>query len=410
MPSFYASKRPALLVALFSAAALAEAMVTGACGAVSTQSGRDGGGGGGGDDCAALAACCAQLTGAIQPTCQSDVATNNESNCASRLGAFKGEGACDVDAGSGTMTTCGGLTQVCCADGACKSGLTCLENACAESLVPPSDDAGEDGATAAQDGSTDAQIPVGDGSCANPTVPIVFSPMYSAYIPGSTSQVFQVPASTRDGQFAVWSLSDPTQASLAPQALSVTRAGVVITTTGGGGDAGPDASSFAVTVVANKSDGTCGAATLAVTLNTQADWTIGQMRYQSNGIDGGATACTTCHGPTATAVVFKDVQRTPEQTAGFSDSDLAGIILNGTVPIGGYFDPSVLDALQGATCDDAGTTLEAANSTCFRNAYNAWQGFHKWTDVTPSELTGLICYLRSLAPESIDGGGDFWNP
>ncbi len=58
-------------------------------------------------------------------------------------------------------------------------------------------------------------------------------------------------------------------------------------------------------------------------------------------VDGG-TACTNCHGPTATNGPFKTVSHTPEQTGGFSDTDLANIILNGEVPDGGYFDPTVL--------------------------------------------------------------------
>src|ERR1700683_532434 len=52
------------------------------------------------------------------------------------------------------------------------------------------------------------------GTCTNPTIPIIFSPMYSAYIPGDTLRTFSIPAVTADGCPATWSLSDPSQAIL----------------------------------------------------------------------------------------------------------------------------------------------------------------------------------------------------
>ena len=70
------------------------------------------------------------------------------------------------------------------------------------------------------DGSTGG----GDGgvttTCANPTLNIVFAPMYSAYIPGSTTHTFQVPAILDDGSMATWSLSDSTKATLSPQSFN----------------------------------------------------------------------------------------------------------------------------------------------------------------------------------------------
>src|SRR5580692_9422442 len=65
-------------------------------------------------------------------------------------------------------------------------------------------------------GGDDASGSVGTqpGSCSNPTVEIVFAPMFSAYIPGSTAQTFQIPAVTADGNTATWALSDPTQANM----------------------------------------------------------------------------------------------------------------------------------------------------------------------------------------------------
>ncbi len=98
--------------------------------------------------------------------------------------------------------------------------------------------------------------------------------------------------------------------------------------------------------------------------------------------DGG-TACTNCHGPTATNGPYKDVSHTPEQTGGFSDTDLQNIIWNGEVPDGGYFDPTVLMHELRRRADMHG-----------RRRYAQWHSFHRWTDITSDELPGVICYLR----------------
>jgi hypothetical protein len=273
------------------------------------------------------------------------------------------------------------------------------------------------------------------GSCTSPTVPLIFSPMYSAIIPGSASHVFSVPAVTADGNPATWSLSDPTLANLQLQSFESGGdlvPGVLITVVGAG-DAGQ------VTVIATESGGACGTSVLNITTNTESDWMIGSARY-NNGttlvpyvpeggfpeggfpffdgnfpeggfpfdssflpppdatsiaeVDGG-TACTNCHGPTATNGPFKTVSHTPEQTGGFSDTDLANIILNGVVPEGGYFDPTVLVA----RCD--------GGPTCTAMARGIWHYFHRWSDITPDELPGVICYLRSLTPQSQTGMSNF---
>jgi hypothetical protein len=77
---------------------------------------------------------------------------------------------------------------------------------------------------------------------------------------------------------------------------------------------------------------------------------------------------------------YKTVQHTPEQTGGFSDADLIGIFQNGTVPMGGYFDATIVP-------------------------YAQWQGFHKW-DVgdTPQNM---VVYLRSLTPAAQTGAANF---
>jgi hypothetical protein len=90
---------------------------------------------------------------------------------------------------------------------------------------------------------------------------------------------------------------------------------------------------------------------------------------------------------------FSDVSHTPEQTGGFSDTDLQNIILNGQIPDGGYFDPTVI------------------NSSCDGGAACTAQAYMEWSNVPPAgrtsrsdELPGIICYLRALArPSSQDG-------
>ncbi len=313
-----------------------------------------------------------------------------------------------------------------------------------------SGDTAKDGGGAGSDDGTVASGPHVDagigtvskdpGSCPNPTVTLIFSPMYSAFIPGSVDHSFSVPAVTADGNPATWSLSDPTQANLQLQSFQNGPDLVpgVLITVAGAGNAGK------VTVIATEKDGSCGTSVLTITQNTVNDWMVGSARYNNGtalmpyipdggypGFDGtipdggfifdgnfpdgfsfdgsffpsadatsiaevdGGTACTNCHGPTATNGPFKTVSHTPEQTGGFSDTDLANIILNGQVPEGGYFDPSVL--MPG--CD--------GGPTCTAQAKGIWHYFHRWSDITPEELPGVIRYLRSLTPQSQTGMSNF---
>jgi hypothetical protein len=308
---------------------------------------------------------------------------------------------------------------------ACSSGSGSSSSESPDSSTSSSGSGG--GSGSGSGGTSDAA-----GACANSTVGITFAPMYSAYIPGSTAQVFAIPAITNDGNTATWSLSDPTQANLMTQSFTndgVTVPGVMITIAGTGDSNGN------VTVFATESNGSCGSSVLHITTNMESDWTIGNARYNDGialhlggggpgdggrpeggfghhdgggggggfpGADAGSffeeeggTACTNCHGPTATMGPFKDVSHTPEQTGGFSDTDLQNIILNGQIPDGGYFDPTVINS----NCD--------GGATCTAAAYNEWSTFHRWTDITADELPGVICYLRSLTPETQNGSSNF---
>jgi hypothetical protein len=106
--------------------------------------------------------------------------------------------------------------------------------------------------------------------------------------------------------------------------------------------------------------------------------------------DGG-TACNNCHGPTAMSGPYKDVSHTPEQTGGFSDTDLIGIITEGIIPDGGYFDPAVINP----ACD--------GSADCTAAAFQTWHSFHRWADITSDEYAGIVTYLRSLTPVAQNG-------
>jgi hypothetical protein len=154
-----------------------------------------------------------------------------------------------------------------------------------------------------------------------------------------------------------------------------------------------------VAINVQSSDGKCGSSILHISEATDTDWEIGSARYndgvslhlsasvKANGSpleaeDGGGPACTSCHGETATNGPFTNVSHTPEQTGGFSDDDLLGIILRGEFPDGGYFDPTIV-------------------------TYPAWQNFHRWADITPDQQRGIIVYLRSLTPVAQHGQVNF---
>jgi hypothetical protein len=313
-------------------------------------------------------------------------------------------------------------------------------------------DSGSPGTTQGGDGGGNGLGPPA-GSCTNPTIPIIFSPMYSAFIPNEDGGaiVFKIPAITSDGNSATWTFSDGTQVEPQTEGIPIDTAGdtvpgVMIQVNGvGAGSAGPE-STGTVTVIATETGGACGTAVLTITQNTQDDWATGNARY-NDGVaihvggaggpgdggrpprpDGGfefdaaggggfglkadagsyyeeegGTACTNCHGATATTGQYVDVSHTPEQTGGFSDQQLLDIIVNGQIPDGGYFDPTVLVP----NCD-AGTVYGGPNMPkCMTEAFGRWHSFHQWVDITADEQPGIVCYLRSLAPKPQDGTSNF---
>ena len=226
---------------------------------------------------------------------------------------------------------------------------------------------------------------------------VYFDPMYSA---NDGVHTFQIPAIVGgvEAQAVAWYSSDPTVVDLTPNPA---LGGVMITTKKAG----------TVTITANAGN-VCGTSVLTITSNTEDDWDAGYWRYNDgitldggnrslfSGPDGGENTmieCTTCHGPTANGP-FSDVAHTPEQTGGFSDSDLTNIITMGQVP--------------GWTCTGSGrnaTSSESGDAGYFDESivpYCEWQGFHQWS-MTPEQLTGIICYLRSLTPVPQDGTSNF---
>ncbi len=247
----------------------------------------------------------------------------------------------------------------------------------------------------------------GGPSCTDTTaLTITFSPMYS----GSDGvHLFQIPAVVSGVNTAnvAWYV-DPNVASLVPTNASQQTEGlgdVIVTTI----DAGT--TTVIAEVVSSDGGGTgvCGTSTLTVATYTPDDYDAGFTRY-FQGVkitaDGGCAsymallngqfsgaACSNCHEATGSLnygpLTIATVAHTPEQTGGFSDTDLTNIIKNGQMPDANFF--TGLDATGNVT----GLT------------YAEWQQFHKWTFDSDAELNGVICYLRSLPPTPQLGSANF---
>jgi hypothetical protein len=261
-------------------------------------------------------------------------------------------------------------------------GVLCTQIAACSSSSSPADMP----ASLKPDSQTVEALPV----CKAGGLTIAFNPMYSAF---DGTHMFQIPAAVHGSNSEVtWSWDT---SMVGVQAYAEAPNEIMITVLKAG----------TTTIVAQSADGKCGSSPLSITAAHESDWEIGNARYNdghSLHLAAGAVAgtgspleqsntgmvmpaCTNCHGETATGGPFTDVSHTPEQTGGFSDSDLLNIILRGTFPPGAYFDNSIV-------------------------AYPVWQTWHKWADITPDEQPGIIVYLRSLTPAPQKGAPNFGYP
>jgi hypothetical protein len=224
--------------------------------------------------------------------------------------------------------------------------------------------------------------------CTEGGLVVAFNPMYSAFIPGG-KHTFLIPAVVYGSTGSVTWSADTSIVAMQPDPDNPN--GVRIQTLQAG----------TVTINLQSDDGKCGSAQLNITPFQEADWQLGNDRYNKGQplppstamlpdgsypnpfeLGDAAPACTLCHGDTATFSTFQDVSHTPEQTGGFSDKDLINIVVRGTVPDGGYFDRTIVP-------------------------YGAWQAFHQWTDIRPEQENGIVVYLRSLTPQRQKGTVNF---
>jgi hypothetical protein len=256
--------------------------------------------------------------------------------------------------------------------------------------------------------------------CATPDgLPIKFNPVYSGYDGVHSYQVPVFVVGANPGS-VTWGSSDPTMVSFQPYVT-----GIMITTRKAGD----------VTIVA-RIGSMCGTAPLHITQFSPDDWTVGNARYNNGnplnfsadaaGIPSGFDAaafdassfdgsfdaqaactspmfanltnpfenppaqCTNCHGSMSNGTIFgmtvySDVEHTPEQTGGFSDSDFINVFVTGTIPDGGYFESAI-------------------------TPYCLWHKWHQWRDInTDAGQTGMLSYLRSLTPQEQLGCFDLFN-
>jgi cytochrome c553 len=227
-------------------------------------------------------------------------------------------------------------------------------------------DAGD--ARAARDAASDPSdpsLPTPLGG-SEPSLQFAFSPMYSAY---DGVHVFKVPATVHGLLVERWSADPPGAVDIEPvdrsgsALLTVQRAGTVrITAEAGAERAEVD---------------------LLVTAITPEDWAIGERRYrEGSAVLTGPTrseiaddaACTGCHGSTATEL---QVQITPEQLAGHSDSELIDMIVYGALRPGGKLYTAVPRFIL--------------------------QMLHTFDGGDDAALRGLIGYLRGLEPGPLVG-------
>lgn len=218
------------------------------------------------------------------------------------------------------------------------------------------------------DGKTTTNNPVGGDPTAAPgTLKLLFAPMYSAFEP---THKYQLPVIIDGFTGAKFTASDPSKVD-----VENTATGATLTMKAAG--------TVTITATLGNEKGT---SLLTITETSAAEWEKGNARYNS-GIDalptpdGGSItvanffsnrdakgACTTCHSKTAK--LFQ-IEHTPQQTGGFSDTEIITIFSTGAKP------------------DNA---RQRTNLPEF-----LWGMGHRWT-VEEADKKGLVTYLRSLPP------------
>jgi hypothetical protein len=244
------------------------------------------------------------------------------------------------------------------------------------------DDDGDDSTSGkgGASGSTPGTSGTGTPPPAANDLQIVFSPMYSGFDGQNT---YQVPAIVSGASDLEWTADPADAVDIDPDAES---GGVMITTRKAGD----------VKITA-KAGALSGSAMLHITQFTPEERAAGEMRYNNEiplptfmfDPDAGMPrpqdivipddlSCKNCHGAGAMAL---DVEHTPQQTGGYSDDALIGIITMGMKPPGAKFHTPIPSFL--------------------------YQMFHTW-GATDAEKRGLVAYLRSLSPATqgaLDFGG-----
>ena len=203
---------------------------------------------------------------------------------------------------------------------------------------------------------------------------IAFNPMYSGF---DGVHEYRIPVKALGVKNVTFTASNPALVS-----IEKTSEGAMITTKGPG-----------EVTITGSAGGLRGTAKLTITKYTPEQWEAGKGRY-TNGeafklpeIDpckpittppmiSKRLACTNCHGVTGT---LGDVEHTPEQTGGYSDADLVNIFTKATKP--------------------AGVGMRILPE-------RVWKFFHTW-EVTETEKTGIIAYLRSFEPKPANDSTDF---
>ena len=236
------------------------------------------------------------------------------------------------------------------------------------------DDDGESGAGGGGAGTGTAAGTTGTAGSepAGGSLPILFSPMYSGY---DGTNTYSIPAIVSGVTDVKWKADPEDAVDIEPDAMS---GGVIITTRKAG-----------VVKITATAGPLSGSSMLNITQYTPEERAMGEMRY-NNMIplpdfmfdrDAGMPrpqdivipddlSCANCHGTGAAAL---DVEHTPQQTGGYSDEQLIGIITMGMKPPGSMFHTPVPPFL--------------------------YQMFHTW-GASEAEKKGLVAYLRSLAPKS----------